>query len=65
MNRANSRPRRLSITTIRVVIRKSSEQEQNLQEFTEKLNNSEKGSKIRLILRTFSEDDAAMLKLQT
>ena len=59
------KPRRLSITTIRIDIRKSREQEYKLQEFTEKLNKSEKGSKIRLILRTFSEDDAAMLKLQT
>jgi len=65
MNLINDKPRRLSITTIRIDIRKSREQEYKLQEFTEKLNKSEKGSKIRLILRTFSEDDAAMLKLQT
>ena len=65
MNRIIKKPIRITITTIQIAIPKSSDQKQKLQELTKKLNNSEKGSKIRLILRTFSEDDAAMLKLQT
>jgi len=63
-NQNNNEPtRRTSLTTIQIVIKKSNEQEEKLQELTDKLKNSKKGSKVKLILKTFSEDDAAMLKL--
>lgn len=65
MNLTIDKPRITTITTIEIVISKQSEQESKLQEIKEKILNSEKGSKIRLILKTIAEDDAAMLKLQT